>query len=187
MNAKPTRLCQLRDVPRANGLPRRCVEARTCAAAVAPTIAEAVGDIEKAEREYETCLQLRPGYVEAAISLASLAADHGQIERATEFLERAQRMAQPPLRVISNLRAKVALARGDIAGARTAVNQALGYERDIPNLDLAARIELEAVTRNEANCGDASDVVRQYAAEIDLAGAHPQAERLLERLNQVCG
>lgn len=150
-------------------------------------IAEELGDLATAKREYETCLRLDSSFMEALLSLASLAVDQGDFDAANEYLSRRQQLGRAPARVVSNLRAKIALAQGDIAAARTAVQDALSEERDVPNLDLAARIELEAVARGEAACSEISNSVRQYAADMRVAGAMDQSDALLAKLAEACG
>jgi tetratricopeptide (TPR) repeat protein len=150
-------------------------------------IAETLGNTEIAAREYETCLRLNPKFVEALVSLASLCADRGDTGGARNYVERAAQVGHPPQRVLANVRAKIALADGDIDAARRAVKAALDEERELPSLDLAARVELEAVARGESKCVEVENRVKQYAEEMRVAGAPIEAERLLQSFNEVCG
>jgi tetratricopeptide (TPR) repeat protein len=148
-------------------------------------IAEALGNEQLAIKEYEISVKLDPDLHESFISLASIAADRGQLDKAHAYLEQAARH-HAPRRVLSNVRAKIALAQNDFNLARREVSAALEDARDIPNLDLAARIELQAIANEAASCEDAADEVKLYAEEIRLEGAADEAARLLEALQAVC-
>ena len=145
-------------------------------------IAEELGDKQLAINEYETSVKLDPDFYESLMSLASMAADRGEIATANRYLEQASRR-RAPRRVLSNVRAKIALAEGNHESARQEVQQALDDARDIANLDLAARIELHAIAARQRPAADAAHEIRLLAEEIRLEGEARQADRLLEALD----
>jgi tetratricopeptide (TPR) repeat protein len=145
-------------------------------------IAEALGDRATAAREYEECLRLEPDYVESVLSLASMAIGDNDLDRARSLLRRAQRVRNARPAVLLNIEAKLYLKERDFDLAREVVERALREERDIPSLDLAARIELEAIATGAARCSDVSDGVRRYAEEIRVKGNAKQADAVLAEL-----
>ncbi|MBE2316563.1 tetratricopeptide repeat protein [Solirubrobacter sp. CPCC 204708] len=149
-------------------------------------IAEALGDRQTAKAEYERCLALEPDYVESLVSLASLAADEREPETARRYLAAARRAPNARTAVLLNMEAKILLKEGELAQARQAIQAALADDREVVSLDLAARIELEAIATGEARCSDVSSTVRRYAEEIRVKGQAEQANGLLADLAAAC-
>jgi tetratricopeptide (TPR) repeat protein len=149
-------------------------------------IAEKLGDRETARREYARCLELEPEYAESLVSLASMDADDGDLESARKRLETAAQVPGVRAAVARNVEAKIYLKGQDFAAARSAIENALAEDRDVPSLDLAARIELEAISAGAVRCSDVSDKVRGFAEEIRVKGRAGEADSLLTDLANAC-
>ena len=120
------------------------------------------------------------------MSLASIAIDDGDLDRAKQLLTRARLLNPPRPVVILNIEAKLHLRERDLDSARRAIERVLAEERDVPSLDLAARIELEAVAAGTKHCSEVSGIVRRWAEEIGIKGRAADADNLLSELASIC-
>jgi DNA-binding CsgD family transcriptional regulator len=139
------------------------------------------------------------GFTYSALSLAALA--DGDVERADEFHRLTLRLlnAHESALMYGERTARIALARGDVAGARDAADAAVAGTADRPfhavvalttsvlvaiaegRLDLAEDHAHEALARGaavEAYLG-APDLLDCLAALVGLADSHREAARLL--------
>lgn len=104
-------------------------------------------DIDVAQRELRRALELDPNFHEAAISLASLLADGGELGQARDLLTRVDGMPAVRVALLSTIKAKLALAEGNCEAARQLVSAALQEEREPESLILALRVEAHCFQR----------------------------------------
>lgn len=133
-------------------------------------IALQLNDRASAMREFAKCIELDPSFVEAPLSLASAQIDEGLIKEAKETLTGVENSPAAPTAVLYNVKAKLALAGGDLEGAQEASDSALQAQRDMQNLVLAIRVAIERAEANQIPIGQASARVTLLAKELDMQG-----------------
>ncbi len=141
-------------------------------------IAEQSGDRAIARDQYEECLSIDPTYVESLISLASLTADEGDYVSAKASLAKVRRIQGVRPAVIENVAAKIALADGDLAGARDHIARALDSSRDASNVGLAGRIQLALHDTGEQDLQTTREAIRLIAIELSSLGQPAEANTL---------
>ena len=72
--------------------------------------------------------------------------------------------------VLNNVKAKLALAEGDLAAALTASDAALHDERDSQNLVVCIRVAIARGEAQELSVGQVSAQVKLWAKELDALG-----------------
>lgn len=127
-------------------------------------------DRASAMREFARCIELDPQFIEAPLSLASVQIDEGLIPKAKETLARVDGSPGAPSAVLNNVKAKLALAEGDLATAQVASDAALQDRRDSHNLTLAIRVSIARAEADEIPLGQASAQVKLIAKELDMQG-----------------
>lgn len=133
-------------------------------------IAMQLDDRASAMREFARCIELDPQFVEAPLSLASVQIDEGLIPEAKETLARVEYSPGAPSAVLNNVRAKLALAEGDLGNAQAASDAALHDRRDSHNLTLAIRVSIARAEAKEIPVGQASAQAKLIAKELDMQG-----------------
>lgn len=128
-------------------------------------IALRLDDRQTARREFEKTIELDPQFIEAPLSLASIQIDDGLISDAKATLATVDGSPAAPRGVLYNVKAKLALAEGDLTAAQTAADAALHDQRDAHNLALSIRV---AVARGEAQELSVGQVAAQVAAQVKL-------------------
>jgi Flp pilus assembly protein TadD len=126
-------------------------------------IAQQQGKKREARDQYRKSVELDPHYQESWLSFASISADLGEFDAAEDALAHAEKL---PVRmaVVLNVKAKIALMRGELNAAQKYIDAALQQARDHQNLGLAVRIL--------AKRAYVSDITRDRAkSEIALLGA----------------
>ena len=133
-------------------------------------IALQLNDRQTAMREFKRTIELDPQFVEAPLSLASIQIDEDLIAEAKATLATVEGSPAVPAGVLNNVKAKLALAEGDLATAQTAAEAALHDQRDAQNLTVCIRIAIARGEAQELSVGQASAQVKLWAKELDALG-----------------
>lgn len=133
-------------------------------------IALRLDDRDSAKREFAKAIELDPDFVEAPLSLASIEIDEGLIAEAKATLAGVEDSHSAPAAVLFNVKAKLALAEGDLAKAQAASEAALRDRRDAHNLTLAIRVSIERGEAGDLSTGQAAAHVNLLAKELDGIG-----------------
>lgn len=133
-------------------------------------IALSLNDRKTAMREFKRTIEIDPQFVEAPLSLASIQIDEDLIPEAKETLASIEGSPAAPGGVLNNVKARLALAEGDLAAAQSSAEAALREQRDVQNLITCIRVIIERGEANEISVGRAAALVRLWAKELDLLG-----------------
>ena len=72
--------------------------------------------------------------------------------------------------MLNNVKAKLALAEGDLGTAQTLAEAALHEQRDAQNLTLCIRVAIARGEAQELSVGQVSAQVKLWAKELDAVG-----------------
>jgi tetratricopeptide (TPR) repeat protein len=129
-------------------------------------ISQVLGDHDVAMREYKLAVELDPEYRESLLSLASMAVDEGALDVAKGFVDLAAKVSSVHWKVVWNIRARIALAEGDLAAARDFSAKALSEARDVVNLSVALDVSLARIRAGDIDCsrGESRDGTTVFRA-----------------------
>ncbi|MDQ2846424.1 MAG: TIR domain-containing protein [Actinomycetota bacterium] len=133
-------------------------------------IALLLNDRQTAMREFQRTIELDPQFVEAPLSLASIQIDEELIFEAKATLATVEGSPGVPGGVLNNIKAKLALAEGDLTTAQTASDAALHDQRDAHNLTVCVRVAIARGEAQELSVGQVSAQVKLWAKELDALG-----------------
>lgn len=133
-------------------------------------IALQLNDRQTAMQEFQRTIELDPQFVEAPLSLASIQIDEDLIPEAKETLASVEGSPAAPTGILNNVKAKLALAEGDLVNAQTLAEAALHEQRDAQNLSLCIRVAIARGDARSLSVGQASAQVKLWAKELDALG-----------------
>ena len=133
-------------------------------------IAQQQGKRMEARDEYRKSVELDPRYHESWLSLASISADLGEYILAEDALAHAEALPRVPKSVVSNVKAKIALMRGELNNAQEYINDALRHARDRQNLGLAMRVLIQRAYTGDMATARAKPEIALLVNELDAMG-----------------
>jgi hypothetical protein len=142
-------------------------------------ISEQEGDKKGALSHYKEALLLDPDYGESLVSLASVSVELNDLSTADGALvglRRGRANVRKP--VVHNITAKVLLAHGKVAEARSEISAALKLSYEPVNIGLAARIEVAAVAADLVQRDAGLRRVSDWITELRAAGRLDEADQL---------
>jgi tetratricopeptide (TPR) repeat protein len=145
-------------------------------------IALAENDREAARNEFQAAVRLDPKAHESVLSLASMSIDDGDLAAADEFLDQASRIRGVRPALLSTIRAKALLRRGDFVAAEEQIDAALSAEREAESVLLAIRIAVERYEAGQATLSSAQARIAPLVLEAERLGAGDEARSLEARL-----
>ena len=139
-------------------------------------------EIDEAEMELHTAMELDPESATPCFTLAQLQADRGDFDQAGELLAKGRQLAgDDPARLAEGWHAEayINLARKDLAGAERAVREALAFEEENPRIAALAYSNLGHV---QARKGRYDQAIGSLEKALEL---NPYLSRVHKLLGQL--